>query len=191
MSVDHDSLDCDQFRGSSVRDGEGAVRPAKLDPSRFDIFGNPLSEEELRVRSDPDHWFNDLEDNRRWVEEDREMMAGLRSGEVWEAARRMEEAGQTTVTINGREYPAGTVADLERIHAQAAERARNGPVTYPGDDIDEAIRQWEYTGEKTITIDGEEYPAATREDIKRLSAMAREQDQAALESARKLSEDSR
>lgn len=133
MSGDHDSLDCDQFRGSSVREGEGAVRPAKLDPSRFDIFGNPLSEEELRQRSDPNHWFNDLEDNRRWVEEDREMMAGLRSGEVWEAARRMEEAGQTTVTINGREYP-----------------------------------------------------AATREDIKRLSAMAREQDQAALEAARKV-----
>ena len=157
--------------------------PSKLDPSRFDIFGDPLSEEELRVRSDPNHWFNDLEDNRRLVEEDREMMAGLRSEEVWEAARRMEAAGQTTVTINGREYPAGTVADLERIHAQAAERARNGPVTYPGDDIDEAIRKWEYTGQKTITIDGQEYPAATWEDIKRLSTMAREQEEAALEAS--------
>ena len=158
--------------------------PAKLDPSRFDIFGNPLSEEELRRRSDPDHWFNDLEDNRRLVEEDREMMAGLRSGEVWEAARRMEEAGQTTVTINGREYPAGTVADLERIHAQAAERTRNGPVTYPGDDIDEAIRQWEYTGQKTITIDGKEYPAATRADMERLYAMAREQEESAHDGSR-------
>ena len=157
--------------------------PSKLDPSRFDIFGDPLSEEELRVRSDPNHWFNDLEDNRRLVEEDREMMAGLRSEEVWEAARRMEAAGQTTVTINGREYPAVTVADLERMHAQAAERARNGPVTYPGDDINEAILQWEYTGQKTITIDGQEYPAATWEDIKRLSTMAREQEEAALEAS--------
>ena len=157
--------------------------PAKLDTSRFDIFGNPLSEEELRRRSDPNHWFNDLEDNRRWVEEDREMMAGLRSEEVWEAARRMEAAGQTTVTINGREYPAGTVADLERIHAQAAERARNGPVTYPGDEVWEALLQWEYTGQKTITIDGQEYPAATRADIERLCDMAREREQAAIETS--------
>ena len=126
MFGDHDLLDNDRFRGSSVREGEGAVRPAKLDPSRFDIFGNPLSEEELRVRSDPNHWFNDLEDNRRWVEEDMEMMAGLRSGEVWESARRMEEAGQTTVTINGREYPAGTVADLERTFGLTIKRTTDG-----------------------------------------------------------------
>ena len=191
MSGAHDPLDCDQFRERAVREGEAAVMPAKLDPSRFDIFGNPLSEEELRVRSDPNHWFNDLEDNRRLVEEDREMMAGLRSEEVWESARRMEAAGKKTVTIKGRVFPAGTVAFLERIHAQAAERARNGPVTYPGDNIREAILQWEYTGQKTIIIDGQEYPAATREDIQRLSAMAREQDEAALEAARKSGNDSR
>ena len=184
MSEDYNPLDCGQLRESSVREGEAATRPAKLDHTKFDIFGDPLSEEELRVRSDPNHWFNDLEDNRRLVEEDREMMAGLRSEEVWEAARRMEAAGQTTVTINGREYPAGTVADLERIHAQAAERARNGPVTYPGDNIREAILQWEYTGQKTITVDGQEYPAATWEDIKRLSAMAREQDKVARDASR-------
>ena len=184
MSGDYDPLDCASFEDRLSGKGEAATRPAKLDHTKFDIFGNPLSEEELRVRSDPDHWFNDLEDNRRLVEEDREMMAGLRSEEVWEAARRMEAAGQTTVTINGREYPAGTVADLERIHAQAAERARNGPVTYPGDDIDEAIRKWEYTGQKTITIDGQEYPAATRADMERLYAMAREQEQAPRDASR-------
>ena len=151
----------------------------KLDTARFDIFGNPLSEEQLRQRADPNHWFNDYEDNRRWVEEDREMMAGQCNGEVWEAARCMEERGQTTVTINGRVVPAGTVADLERIHAQAAEWARNGPVDYPGDKVDEAVLRWEYTGEKTITIDDQEYPAATWADIQRLGDMAREWDKVA------------
>ena len=155
----------------------------KLDPARFDRFGEPLSEEKLRERADPDHWFNDYEDNRRLVEEDREMMAGLRSGEAWEAARRMEERGQTTVSIKGRVFQAGTVAFLERLHAEAAERARNGPVDYPGDKVREAIRQWEYTGRKTITIDGQEYPAATPADVHRLSVMAREWDQAAAQDA--------
>ena len=36
----------------------------------------------------------------------------------------MEEAGQTTVTINGREYPAATTADLERWYEAARKRAR-------------------------------------------------------------------
>ena len=36
----------------------------------------------------------------------------------------MEEAGQTTVTINGREYPAATTADLERMYKAARKRAR-------------------------------------------------------------------
>ena len=81
-------------------------------------------------------------------------------------------------------FPAGTVAFLERIHAQAAERARNGPVTYPGDEVWDALLQWEYTGQKTITIDGQEYPAATRADIERLCDMARERERAAREASR-------
>ena len=136
----------------------------KLDPARFDMFGEPLSEEKLRERADPDHWFNDYEDNRRLEEEDREMMAGLRSGEVWEAARRMEERGQTTVSIKGRVFPAGTVAGLERMFAQAEENVRTGRVIGPGDEVWAVIRQAEHTGQETVTIDGREYPSAALED---------------------------
>ena len=93
------------------------------DPLEYDILGNRLSEEEIRWRADPNHWFNDREDNRFWEEYDWDLMADRRGAEVWEAARRMEEAGQTTVTINGREYPAATTADLERWHEAARKRA--------------------------------------------------------------------
>ena len=179
MSGDYDPLGCGQLKG------EAAARPAKLDPSRFDIFGNPLSEEELRVRADPDFWFNDQEDNRRLVEEDMEMMAGLRNEEMWEAARRMEEAGRTTVTIKGRVFPAVTVADLERMQDQALENVRTGRVIGPGDEVWAVIRQAEFTGQETVVIDGREYPSATREDIERLCVMAREREQAAHDDSRR------
>ena len=94
------------------------------DPLDYDVFGRRLPEHIRRWRADPNHWFNDQEDNRFWEEHDREMMAGLHRGEAWEAARRMEEAGQTTVTINGREYPAATTADLERWYEAARKHAR-------------------------------------------------------------------
>ena len=162
--------------------GKEMVAP-KLDPARFDRFGNPLSEEELRRLSDPDHWFNDLEDNRRWEEEDRQLTPDRCWEEAWEGARRTEKRGQTTYSINGWVVPAGRLADLERINPRAAERARNRPADYPGDKVREAIRQWEYTGQKTITIDGREYPAATPADIQRLDDMAREWDQAAARDA--------
>ena len=151
---------------------------AKWDPARFDTFGNPLSEEKLRERADPNHWFNDYEDNRRLEEEDREMMAGTHRGEALEAARRMEERGQTTVSIKGWVFPAVTVAGLERMFAQAEENVRTGRVIGPGDEVWAVIRQAEYTGQETVTIDGREYPSATPEDIERLCVMAREREQA-------------
>ena len=95
------------------------------DPLEYDILGNRLSEEEIRWRADPNHWFNDQEDNRYWEEDDREMMAGRRGAEVWEEIRRMEEAGQTTVTINGREYPAAVRSNIEKIRARTRERERS------------------------------------------------------------------
>ena len=94
------------------------------DPLDYDSLGARLPEHIRKWRDDPNHWFNDQEDNRYWEQHDREMMAGLHRGEAWEAARRMEEAGQTTVTINGREYPAATTADLERWYEAARKRAR-------------------------------------------------------------------
>ncbi len=154
------------------------------DPLDYDSFGNRLPERVRRWRADPDFWFNDQEDNRWWERHDEELMAGLHRGEAWEAARRMEEAGRTTVTINGREYPAGTVADLERMQAQALENVRMGRVIGPGDEVWAVIRQAEFTGQKTVTIDGREYPSATREDIERLCAMAREQEQSAHDASR-------
>ncbi len=94
------------------------------DPLEYDILGNRLSEEEIRWRSDPNHWFNDQEDNRYWEEYDRDLMAGRRGAEVLEEIRRMEEAGQTTVTINGREYPAAVRSNIEKIRARTRERER-------------------------------------------------------------------
>ena len=94
------------------------------DPLDYDSLGARLPEHIRQWRDDPNHWFNDQEDNRYWEEYDRDLMAGRRGAEVWEAARRMEEAGQTTVTINGREYPAATTADLERMYKAARKRAR-------------------------------------------------------------------
>ena len=94
------------------------------DPLEYDILGNRLSEEEIRWRADPNHWFNDQEDNRYWEEDDRELMAGRRGAEVLEEIRRMEEAGQTTVTINGREYPAAVRSNIEKIRARTRERER-------------------------------------------------------------------
>ena len=104
--------------------GKNVSADSDYDPLEYDILGNRLSEEEIRWRADPNHWFNDQEDNRYWEQYDRELMAGMHRGEAWEAARRMEEAGQTTVTINGREYPAATTADLERMYEAAQERER-------------------------------------------------------------------
>ena len=94
------------------------------DPLDYSSWGTLLPEHIRRWRHDPDHWFNDREDNRYWEQYDRELMAGMHRGEAWEAARRMEEAGQTTVTINGREYPAATTADLERMYEAAQKRER-------------------------------------------------------------------
>ena len=111
------------------------------------------------------------------------MMAGLRNEEMWEAARRIEEAGRTTVTIKGRVFPAVTVADLERMQSQALENVRTGRVIGPGDEVWAVIRQAEFTGQETVIIDGREYPSATREDIERLCVMAREREQAAHDAA--------
>lgn len=64
-----------------------------------------LSEEERRRRADPNHWFNDHEDNRRRIQYDRELYEGKHGGNVLAAMKKMAERGQTTVTINGKEYP--------------------------------------------------------------------------------------
>ena len=95
------------------------------DPLEYDILGNRLSEEEIRWRADPNHWFNDQEDNRYWEQHDRDLMAGRCGAEVLEEIRRMEEAGQTTVTINGREYQAAVRSNIEKFRALARERERS------------------------------------------------------------------
>ncbi len=95
------------------------------DPLDYDVFGRRLPEHIRRWRDDPNHWFNDQEDNRYWEQHDRDLMAGRCGAEVLEEIRRMEEAGQTTVTINGREYPAAVRSNIEKFRALARERERS------------------------------------------------------------------
>jgi len=79
-----------------------------MEPDANPPVTDELSEEERRRRADPNHWFNDHEDNRRRVQYDQELYEGKHGGDVLEAMRRMAARGQTTVTINGKEYPAAT-----------------------------------------------------------------------------------
>ena len=94
------------------------------DPLDNDSWGTLLPEHIRRWRRDPNHWFNDQEDNRYWEQYDRELMAGMHGEKLLEEVLRMEESGQTTVTIYGREYPALTTAVLESMYEAAQERER-------------------------------------------------------------------
>lgn len=95
------------------------------DPLDYSSWGTLLPEHIRRWRHDPNHWFNDQEDNRYWEQYDRELMAGMHGEKLLEEILRMEEAGQTTVTINGREYPAAVRSNIEKIRARTRERERS------------------------------------------------------------------